>query len=78
MLARPFTLEDGSIQWRNKFGLALEGAEPVDGKGKPKAAKESGESAPRVQGGETKKRQTRTRKGTSGKKSEAGGSNCFI
>ena len=78
MLARPFTLEDGSIQWRNKFGLALEGAEPVDGKGKPKAAKESGESAPRVQGGETKKRQTRTRKGTSGKKPEAGGSNCFI
>ena len=78
MLARPFTLEDGGIQWRNKFGLALEGAEPVDGKGKPKAAKESGESAPRVQGGETKKRQTRTRKGTSGKKPEAGGSNCSI
>ena len=78
MLARPFTLEDGSIQWRNKFGLALEGAQPVDGKSKPKAAKESGESAPRVQSGETKKRQARTRKGTSSKKPEAGGSNCSI
>jgi hypothetical protein len=29
MLARPFTLEDGSIQWRNKFGMAIEGAKPV-------------------------------------------------
>jgi len=78
MLARPFTLEDGSIQWRNKFGLALEGAQPVDGKSKPKAAKESGESAPRVQGGETKKRQTGTGKGTQGKKPQASGSNRSV
>jgi hypothetical protein len=78
MLARPFTLEDGSIQWRNKFGLALEGAQPVDGKGKPKAAKESGESAPRVQGGEAKKRQAGTGKGTQGKKPQAGGSNRSV
>lgn len=37
MLARPFTLEDGSIQWRNKFGMALEGAKPVK-QCEPKAA----------------------------------------
>ena len=29
MLARPFTLEDGSIQWRNRFGMVIEGAKPV-------------------------------------------------
>ena len=37
VLARPFTLEDGSIQWRNKFGMALEGAKPVE-QCEPKAA----------------------------------------
>jgi len=37
MLARLFTLEDGSIQWRNKFGMALEGAKPVE-QCEPKAA----------------------------------------
>ena len=37
MLARPFMLEDGSIQWRNKFGMALKGAKPVE-QCEPKAA----------------------------------------
>jgi len=40
MLARPFVLKDGSIQWRNKFGMALEGAKPVgqcEQKAAPKA-----------------------------------------
>ena len=29
MLARKITLDDGSVQYRNKFGLALDGAKPV-------------------------------------------------
>ena len=37
MLARVFTLEDGTIQYRNKFGMALEGAKPVE-QCEPKAA----------------------------------------
>jgi len=46
MLARPFTLEDGSIQWRNKFGIALEGAKPVQ-QCEPKAAPKA-KRAPRA------------------------------
>jgi hypothetical protein len=39
MLARKFTLEDGSVQYRNKFGLAIEGAKPVQqDEPKPKRA----------------------------------------
>lgn len=29
MLARKVTLADGSVQYRNKFGMALQGANPV-------------------------------------------------
>ena len=36
MLARQCTLEDGSIQYVNRFGLALAGAQPVQQE-KPKA-----------------------------------------
>ena len=46
MLARPFTLEDGSIQWRNKFGIAIEGAKPVQ-QCEPKAAPKA-KRAPRA------------------------------
>ena len=36
MLARQRTLEDGTIQYVNRFGLAVEGAQPVQQE-KPKA-----------------------------------------
>jgi hypothetical protein len=36
MLARQRTLEDGTVQYVNRFGLALEGAQPVQQE-KPKA-----------------------------------------
>ena len=29
ILARKVTLDDGSVQYRNKFGMALDGAKPV-------------------------------------------------
>jgi len=29
ILARKVTLDDGSVQYRNKFGMALDGATPV-------------------------------------------------
>lgn len=46
MLARPFTMEDGSIQWRNKFGMAIEGAKPVQqDQPKPKARRASRKKA---------------------------------
>ena len=40
MLARQRTLEDGTVQYVNRFGLALKGAQPVQQekpKAKPKA-----------------------------------------
>lgn len=40
VLARQRTLEDGTVQYVNRFGLALEGAQPVQQekpKAKPKA-----------------------------------------
>jgi len=46
MLARPFTLEDGSIQWRNRFGMVIEGAKPVQ-QCEPKAAPKA-KRAPRA------------------------------
>lgn len=46
MLARPFTLEDGSIQWRNKFGMVIKGAKPVQ-QCEPKAAPKA-KRAPRA------------------------------
>ncbi len=36
MLARKRTLEDGTVQYVNRFGLAVEGAQPVQQE-KPKA-----------------------------------------
>jgi hypothetical protein len=39
MLARKFTLENGSVQYRNRFGLAIEGAKPAQqDEPKPKRA----------------------------------------
>jgi len=39
ILARKVTLEDGSVQYRNKFGLAIEGAKPAQqDEPKPKRA----------------------------------------
>jgi len=70
MLARKITLDDGSTQYRNKFGLALDGAKEVDGESKPKAAK-SRQSNERVQGGDAPKRQSRARKGAQSKKPQA-------
>jgi hypothetical protein len=60
MLARPFTLEDGSIQWRNKFGMALEGAKPVE-QCEPKL-QEGIKAAPAIKASPAKKRQPRSRK----------------
>ena len=39
MLARQRTLEDGTVQYVNRFGLAVQGAQPVQQKpkAKPKA-----------------------------------------
>lgn len=68
VLARKVILEDGTVQWRNKFGLALNQVEPINAKGKQEAAKESGKGDAGIQSGDAKKRQTRTRKGTEGKK----------
>jgi hypothetical protein len=68
VLARQVRLEDGTLQWRNKFGLALGQVEPINGKGNQKAAVEGGDSNEGVQGGEAKKRQAGTGKGTKGKK----------
>jgi hypothetical protein len=68
VLARKVTLEDGTVQWRNKFGLALRQVEPINAKGKQEAAKEGGKGDAGVQSGDAKKRQARTRKGTEGKK----------
>jgi len=68
VLARQVRLADGTLQWRNKFGLALGQVEPINGKGNVKAAKESGQGHVGVQGGDAKKRQTGTGKGTQGKK----------
>lgn len=70
MLARKITLDDGSTQYRNKFGLALDGAKEVDGESKPKTAK-SRQSNAGVQGGDAPKRQSRTRKGAQSKKPQA-------
>jgi len=68
VLARQVKLADGTLQWRNKFGLALGQVEPINGKAKPQAAKEGGESDGGVQGGNAKKRQAGTGKGSQGKK----------
>lgn len=68
VLARQVKLADGTLQWRNKFGLALGQVEPINGKGNQKTGKEGGEGHGGVQGGEAKKRQAGSRKGTEGKK----------
>lgn len=68
VLARKVTLEDGTVQWRNKFGLALGQVEPINVKGNQETGKEGGKGDAGVQGGDAKKRQARTRKGTEGKK----------
>ena len=73
MLARKITLDDGSTQYRNKFGLALDGAKEVDGESKPKTAK-SRQSNAGVQGGDAPKRQSRARKGAQSKKPQASSS----
>lgn len=70
MLARKITLADGSTQYRNKFGLALDGAKEVNGESKPKTAK-SRQSNAGVQGGDAPKRQSRARKGAQSKKPQA-------
>jgi hypothetical protein len=75
VLARQVKLDDGTLQWRNKFGLALSQVEPINGKGDQKAAKEDRKGNGGVQGGEAKKRQAGTGKGTQGKKPQAGGNN---
>ena len=68
VLARKVTLEDGTVQWRNKFGLALGQVEPINGKKANQGGKEDQQGDAGVQGGDAKKRQARTRKGTEGKK----------
>lgn len=68
VLARQVKLADGTLQWRNKFGLALGQVEPINGKGNVKAGKEGEQGDEGVQGGNAKKRQAGTRKGTEGKK----------
>jgi len=68
VLARKVILEDGTVQWRNKFGLALGQVEPINGKKANQSGKEDQQSDGGVQGGDAKKRQARTRKGTEGKK----------
>ena len=68
VLARQVRLADGTLQWRNKFGLALGQVEPINGKGNVKAAKEGGQGNGGVQSGDAKKRQAGTGKGTQGKK----------
>jgi hypothetical protein len=68
VLARQVKLADGTLQWRNKFGLALGQVEPINGKAKQQAAKEGGEGNEGVQGGNVKKRQAGTGKGSQGKK----------
>ena len=78
VLARQVKLEDGTLQWRNKFGLALGQVEPINGKGDQKAAKEDRKGNGGVQGGEAKKRQAGTGKGTQGKKPQPSGSNRSV
>lgn len=56
MLARKRTLEDGTVQYVNRFGLALEGAQPVQHEGV--------KAAPAVKATPAKKRQTKARKKT--------------
>jgi hypothetical protein len=68
VLARQVRLADGTLQWRNKFGLALGQVESINAKAKQQAAKEGGEGDEGIQGGNAKKRQTGTGKGSQGKK----------
>jgi hypothetical protein len=50
VLARQVKLDDGTLQWRNKFGLALSQVEPINAKGDQKAAKEDRKGNGGVQG----------------------------
>ena len=56
MLARQRTLEDGTFQYVNRFGLEVKGAQPVQHEGV--------KAAPAVKATPAKKRQTKARKKT--------------
>lgn len=76
--ARLTVYQDGSEVWRDRNGLPLEQPSLTNGKENDQSRQESRQGDEGVQGGNPAQRQTGSRKRTSGKKPQTGGSNRAV